>query len=52
MITIKDWEAGLKAWENVEKQAEIDKEQAVLYITAIKKKLEELKELEEKSNGE
>jgi hypothetical protein len=52
MITIKDWEAGLKAWENVSKQAEIDQEQAELYISVIKKKIEELKELEEKSSGE
>ena len=52
MITLKDWESGLKAWENVEKQAEIDKEQATLYIVAIKKKIEELKELEATASGE
>lgn len=51
MITIKDWEAGLKAWENVEKQADIDKEQAILYIVAIKEKIGELQALENK-NGE
>lgn len=43
MMTIKDWEDGLKAWENVKKQAEIDQAQAELYSKAISEKIEELK---------
>ena len=37
-----DWEKGLAAWENVKLQAEIDLEQATLYIEAIKKKITEV----------
>ncbi len=35
MITKEDWQEGIKAWEKVKKQAEIDIEQATLYIAAI-----------------
>lgn len=37
-ITIEEWKDGLKAWQNVKKQANIDLEQAELYSTAIQKK--------------
>lgn len=36
----EDWEKGIEAWERVKKQAQIDIEQAELYIQAIKKKIE------------
>ena len=39
----EDWEKALSAWENVKKQAEIDAEQADLYISTIKQKLETFK---------
>jgi hypothetical protein len=38
-----DWMKGIEAWERVKKQAEIDMEQAELYIQAIKEKLKEVK---------
>lgn len=39
----EDWEKALTAWTNVKNQAEIDKEQAELYISSIKQKLETFK---------
>jgi hypothetical protein len=39
----EDWEKALSAWENVKKQAEIDSEQAEVYINSIKLKLETFK---------
>lgn len=50
MMKIEDWQTGLDAWNNVKKQSEIDGELADLIITAITKKIEELKEMNE--NGE
>jgi len=50
MMTVKEWEEGVKAWENVKKQATIDLEQAELYISVISKKIEELK-AQEVENG-
>jgi hypothetical protein len=38
MIT-DDWSKGIEAWEKVKKQAQIDIEQADLYISAIKKQI-------------
>jgi hypothetical protein len=35
MITKEDWIKGKEAWERIKKQAEIDIEQATLYIAAI-----------------
>jgi len=35
MMQKEDWQKGLEAWERVKKQAEIDIEQATLYIAAI-----------------
>ena len=46
MAQLKDWENWLKAWEEQQLQSEILIEQAGLVIPAIKKKIEELKELE------
>ena len=43
MMTKEDWEKGLTAWENIKKQAEIDIEQADLFIEKIKERLESLK---------
>lgn len=48
----EEWENGVKAWENVRKQAQIDIEQADLYLSAIHKKIEEIKQNEEQQNGE
>lgn len=54
MIPLIEWKKGLKAWEDIVKQAEIDMEQAELYIPIIKNKIEELEKLEvlEKKDGE
>ena len=38
----EDWQKGIDAWEKVKLQAQIDLEQADLYIEAIKKKIEEV----------
>jgi len=38
----EDWQKGIDAWTKIKAQAEIDIEQANLYIEAIKKKLEEV----------
>ena len=46
MAELKDWQNWLKAWEEQETQSKILIEQAGLVIPAIKKKIEELKELE------
>ena len=43
MITKKDWHEGIKAWEKIKKQSEIDIAQADLYIAAIKTKIKEMK---------
>jgi len=43
MMTKEEWEKGLKAWENIKKQAEIDIEQAEMYIDTITKKVKEMK---------
>lgn len=37
-----EWEKGLAEWERVKVQANINLEQADLYITAIKKKIKSL----------
>lgn len=37
----EDWENGIKAWEKIKTQAQIDIEQAELYISAIKNKIGE-----------
>ena len=37
-----EWNKGIEAWEKVRKQAEIDMEQADLYIQAIKNKIKTL----------
>jgi len=37
------WEEGIAAWEKVKTQAEIDMEQAELYIKAIEQKIKEIK---------
>ena len=42
----EEWQKGIEAWEKVKKQAEIDTEQADLYIKAIEKKVSELSETE------
>lgn len=42
----EEWENGIKAWENVKKQALIDLEQANLYIEAIQNKIKTLPEEE------
>lgn len=47
----EDWKKGLEAWENVKKQAEIDMEQASLYIKAIRDKLETLPEEDKDSEN-
>lgn len=39
----EDWEKALAAWTNVKNQAQIDAEQADLYLEAIKLKLESFK---------
>lgn len=41
-MRLEDWKKGLEAWQNVKKQAEIDSEQADLYILAIEKKIAEM----------
>lgn len=38
----EDWEKAKLAWENVKKQAEIDAEQAQLYLNAIELKLQKI----------
>lgn len=49
-MNIEDWKKGIEAWKNVKKQAEIDMEQANLYILAIEKKVAEIeKEIELKA---
>lgn len=40
----EDWQKGIEAWTKVKNQAQIDIEQAELYISAIEKKIAELKE--------
>ena len=50
MMNLEQWKDGLKAWENVKKQAEIDLEQSELYLTVIKNKILEL-EAQEVENG-
>jgi hypothetical protein len=53
MIDITEWEKGVKMWEGIKKQAEIDIEQADLYLSAIHKKIEEIKiGTEMKEDGE
>ena len=39
-----DWNKGLDAWTKIKEQAQIDIEQADLYISAIKQKLNKMKE--------
>ena len=43
MMSLEEWQNGLKAWEAVKKQGTIDVEQAEIYIEAIQKKISELK---------
>lgn len=40
----EEWQKGIDAWENVKRQAQIDLEQADLYIQAIKNKMAENKD--------
>jgi hypothetical protein len=51
MMTLDNWKEGLKAWENVKKQAEIDLEQSELYLSVIKNKIAELESFAEVENG-
>lgn len=51
MMTLEQWKEGLKAWENVRKQAEIDLEQSELYLSVIKNKIKELEEVQEVKDG-
>ena len=44
MISKSDWQKGLLAWQNLVKQAEIDKEQGELYINVIKEKIASMPE--------
>lgn len=44
----KDWQDGIEAWKNVKKQAQINLEQAELYIQAIEAKIEEINKQEVK----
>jgi len=43
MMTKKDWLKGIDAWTNIKKQAELDLEQANLYIETIQQKIKEMK---------
>ena len=52
MMDANEWKKGLKAWEDILKQAEIDMEQARLYIPIIQKKIDELETHNEVENGE
>lgn len=47
-MNIEEWKKGLKAWEDILKQADIDREQAELYIPIIKQKIVSLEEAEVK----
>ena len=47
MMTAEDWKKGLQAWQNVQKQAEIDLEQTRLLIPIFERKIEELTKEEE-----
>jgi|WetSurMetagenome_2_1015567.scaffolds.fasta_scaffold536443_1 hypothetical protein len=51
MMNLEQWKEGLKAWQNVKKQAEIDLEQSELYLSVISKKIEELESSLEVENG-
>ena len=48
-MNVEEWKKGVTAWENIKRQAEIDIEQADLFLTAIKEKI---KTEEMKENGE
>lgn len=41
-MKVEEWKQGLEAWGKVKKQAELDMEQADLYIEAINKKILEV----------
>jgi hypothetical protein len=41
-MNAEEWKKGIEAWNRVKQQAEIDMEQADLYIEAIKNKMESL----------
>lgn len=43
-LTKLDLENAKKAWENIAKQANIDKDQADMYLEVIMKKLEDFKD--------
>lgn len=43
-MELKDWQEGIKAWENVKKTAQINMEQAELYIQAIQQKIKTIEE--------
>lgn len=43
-MTAQEWEKGIEAWTKVKNQAQIDMEQAELYIQAIKNKINEVNE--------
>jgi hypothetical protein len=44
-MKVEDWEKGIEAWKNVKRQAEIDMEQAEIYIKAIEDQIQKLKPL-------
>jgi len=48
MIPVEEWRTGLKAWQNIKKQSEIDGEQADLIIPVIEQKIMELEAQEVK----
>lgn len=52
MIPVEEWRLGLKAWQNIKKQSEIDGEQADLIIPVIEEKIRELEGVQEVKNGE
>jgi len=37
-----EWQKGVDAWKNIHKQAEIDMEQATIYIEALENKIKSL----------
>jgi hypothetical protein len=40
-----EWTKGIEAWEKVKRQAQLDAEQADLYIEAIKERIQEINEV-------
>ena len=50
MISKEEWKQSLKAWENIKKQANIDMEQADLFISAVNEKIKEFPNAPSTSN--